>query len=372
MARWQDVALGDVASLQRGYDITKSAQRPGLVPVVSASGVQSYHDTAIATGPGVVLARKGSGIGTAHYIDRDYWPHDTTLWVTDFHGNDPRFVYFLFKSLARQLAALDVGSANPTLNRNHLHPLRVRVPHPSEQGRIATALAALDEKIDLNRRMAATLSAAARARFKRLAGRVAAFDRDWPRVPFAETVDVISGGTPSTSEPTYWNGSIPWFTVADAPSADDVWATMTEKRITPSGLKSIRGETLPVGATIVTARGTVGRLALVAEPMAMNQSCYGLVSRVGDRGYFTYFQALDLVAELRQFAHGSIFDTITRSTLASVQVARLRGDDVREFEQQVDPLMQRLRVTVQQRWTLADMRDALLPRLVSGTLEFQR
>ena len=162
---WIETTIGDQATLQRGIDITKVAQRDGKVPVISSGGISSYHDTAAAKGPGVVLGRKGV-VGSVYYIEQDYWPHDTSLWVKDFHGNHPRFVYYFFKSIARQIAGMDVGSANPTLNRNHVHPMPIIWPSHPEQKTIAHILGTLDDKIELNRRMNATLEAMARALFQ--------------------------------------------------------------------------------------------------------------------------------------------------------------------------------------------------------------
>jgi type I restriction enzyme S subunit len=162
---WQQTTIGQQITLQRGIDITKALQRPGRVPVVSSGGVSSYHDTWYAKGPGVVLGRKGT-IGTVFYVLENYWPHDTTLWVRDFHGNDPRFVYYFFRSISSELAALDVGTANPALNRNHVHPIKVRWPGVAEQKEIASILGTLDAKIELNRRMSHTLEATAAAIFK--------------------------------------------------------------------------------------------------------------------------------------------------------------------------------------------------------------
>ena len=162
---WIKTTIGDQATLQRGIDITKAEQREGKVPVISSGGTSSYHDTAAAKGPGVVLGRKGV-VGSVYYIEQDYWPHDTSLWVKDFHGNYPRFVYYFFKSIAPQIASMDVGSANPTLNRNHVHPIRITWPPLPEQKAIAHILGTLDDKIELNRRMNATLEAMARALFQ--------------------------------------------------------------------------------------------------------------------------------------------------------------------------------------------------------------
>jgi type I restriction enzyme S subunit len=101
----------------------------------------------MAKGPGVVLGRKGT-LGRTYYVDRDYWPHDTTLWVRDFKGNDPRFVYYFFSNL--DFRYLDVGSANPTLNRNHVHPLPTTWPPITEQRAISKVLGDLDDKIASN------------------------------------------------------------------------------------------------------------------------------------------------------------------------------------------------------------------------------
>jgi type I restriction enzyme S subunit len=122
--------VGDIITLQRGFDITKKDQGVGTVPVISSGGARSFHSVAVAKGPGVVVGRKGS-IGSVHYTDEDYWPHDTTLWVKDFKGNNQRLVFHLLRGL--KLQELDTGSANPSLNRNLVHPLEVYWPAQADQ-----------------------------------------------------------------------------------------------------------------------------------------------------------------------------------------------------------------------------------------------
>ena len=136
--------------LQRGFDITKKEQTDGIYPVVSSSGVTSYHNKFMAIGPGVVIGRKGT-LGSAFYIETDYWPHDTTLWVKDFKGSDPKFIYYFLKTL--RLERLDSGSSNPTLNRNFVHELDANMPEPNAQKKIAAVLSALDAKINCNNRI---------------------------------------------------------------------------------------------------------------------------------------------------------------------------------------------------------------------------
>ena len=90
--KWRQTNIGAEATLQRGFDITRKQHKPGKVPVISSSGISGYHNKAMVKGPGVIIGRKGS-LGTVFYVEENYWPHDTSLWVKDFHGNDPKFVY---------------------------------------------------------------------------------------------------------------------------------------------------------------------------------------------------------------------------------------------------------------------------------------
>lgn len=140
---WVDTTVGDQLTLQRGFDITKSQQNDGCVPVVSSGGIKSFHDTAMVQAPGVVIGRKGT-LGKVFYLETEYWPHDTTLWVKDFKGNSPRFVYYLFAGL--DVKALDSGAANPALNRNQVHPMPVTWPPISQQWELAETLDLLSEE----------------------------------------------------------------------------------------------------------------------------------------------------------------------------------------------------------------------------------
>ncbi|MFZ1264963.1 MAG: restriction endonuclease subunit S, partial [Anaerolineae bacterium] len=144
---WEVRQLGRFITLQRGFDITKERQTDGTVPVVSSGGISSYHNQSTSPGPGVVVGRKGSA-GTVHFIAGEFWAHDTTLWVRTFHGNHPRFVYYVLCHL--DLKRFDTGSANPTINRNIVHPEIVQFPPPDEQRMIASFL---DDVFDKTGRM---------------------------------------------------------------------------------------------------------------------------------------------------------------------------------------------------------------------------
>ena len=161
---WRDITLGDFVALQRGHDLTEPARRIGRVPVMGSAGQNGFHDTALSKGPGIVIGRSGASFGQVHFCKEDFRPHNTGLYVTDFKGNDPFFAFYFLKAL--DFDRFNSGSAQPSLNRNFIYPIPIRVPKPAEQKAIAAVLGALDDKIELNRRMNATLEAMARALFQ--------------------------------------------------------------------------------------------------------------------------------------------------------------------------------------------------------------
>ncbi|WP_175628173.1 restriction endonuclease subunit S [Thioalkalivibrio denitrificans] len=146
---WHTRSLGETLRLQRGFDITVASQTAGDYPVVSSSGITSYHNQYMVKGPGVVTGRKGK-LGLTHYIESNFWPHDTSLWVKDFHGNNKKFAVILLDSL--RLGRFDAATSVPTLNRNFVHPLLVSVPPVDEQNRIVEMKARLDARTAKERR----------------------------------------------------------------------------------------------------------------------------------------------------------------------------------------------------------------------------
>ena len=164
MSEWLRTTLGEFVSLQRGHDLTDPERKKGSIPVMGSAGQNGFHDTALAKGPGVVIGRSGASFGQVHYTVSDYWPHNTCLYVTDFHGNHERFAYYFLKNI--NFAGYNSGSAQPSLNRNFIYPIEITVPTPEEQRAIAHILGTLDDKIELNRRTNETLEAMAQAIFR--------------------------------------------------------------------------------------------------------------------------------------------------------------------------------------------------------------
>ena len=196
-ASWKELNLGDVIELKRGYDLPKGKRSVGVIPIVSSSGISDFHSEAMVKGPGVVTGRYGT-IGEVFYIDGDFWPLNTTLYVCDFKGSDPRFISYFLRTLDFQ-AYSDKGAV-PGVNRNHLHTAKVRIPALPVQKAIARILDALDSKIDLNHRINQTLEAMAQAIFKSwfidfdpVKARIAAIEQG--QDPLRAAMRAISGKT---------------------------------------------------------------------------------------------------------------------------------------------------------------------------------
>jgi len=157
---WDQKTFGEFISIKRGYDLTSQQRKTGNVPVFGAAGHNGYHNESKVKAPGIVIGRSGGSFGQVHFATKDFWPHNTAMYVTDFKGNDPYFAFYLLKLL--DFSALNSGSAQPSLNRNFLYPVKVRTPKPCVQAKIGKLLRNLDEKIELNNKINAELEAMAK------------------------------------------------------------------------------------------------------------------------------------------------------------------------------------------------------------------
>jgi type I restriction enzyme S subunit len=163
-SEWREVKLGDLLNFRRGHDLPKTKMLVGNIPVVGSNGVIGFHNEFTTKAPCLTIGRSGN-IGNPCYINKDSWAHNTSLYVDDFKGNDAKYLYYLLKTL--NLGYYGGGSAVPTLNRNHIHPIEVMATlNKNEQQKIAATLSCIDNKIELNNRMNKTLEEIAQTIFK--------------------------------------------------------------------------------------------------------------------------------------------------------------------------------------------------------------
>ena len=182
----------DFVTLQRGFDLPKTEIVQGDVPVVGSTSIIGYHNVAKVAAPGVCTGRSGS-LGTVQFIDKPFWPHNTSLWVKDYKGNDPRFVYYCLQSL--DFGRFNAGAGVPTLNRNHLDGLIVNVPDLPTQRKIAGILSAYDDLIENNLRRIKILEEMAQSLY-----------REWFvhfRFPGHESVNFVD--SPRDQIPEWWD-----------------------------------------------------------------------------------------------------------------------------------------------------------------------
>jgi len=304
------------------------------------------------------------------------------------------------REFTEHIHAITTGTAVPHISGKQITDFAFALPPLAEQKAVAAVLGALDDKIELNRRINATLEAMARALFQswfvdfdpvraKLDSRPpAGLDQataalfpdhleDSPLGPIPKgcevgpilrQADLLSGGTPKTDEPAYWIGDVPWASANDVSQCGEAFLISTKRTITKQGVEESSTKIIPELATVVVARGaTTGRLTLFGHAMAMNQTYYGLRSKVG-APFALYCHARHFIERLVQGGHGSIFDTITTSTFESTDVLLAPKEVLLAFDKQVTPLLHQVRANLDQSRTLATLRDTLLPKLLSGEL----
>ena len=356
---WNEGVLGDFITLQRGFDLPEYERYSGEIPVVTSSGISDFHNEAKVKAPGVVMGRYGT-LGKIYYITDDFWPHNTTLYVKDFKGNDPRFFSYFLKTLNYQ--AYNDKSSVPGLNRNHLHLIPVLIPPLPEQRAIASILGALDDKIELNRRMNATLEEMARAVFQEMVNVAGGEEK-----AVGDIVTVVGGSTPSTSNPAFWEGgNINWATPKDLASLQSPILLNTNSRITELGLSQISSGLLPAGTVLLSSRAPIGYMAITQIPVAINQGFIGIKCTKEVPNYFILNWLKENMEEIIGRANGTTFLEISKSNFRPMKIIIPPPEKMKVFVEHAEPLYQKIVSNLKESRTLASLRDTLLPKLMRG------
>lgn len=345
--------------------------------------------------------------------------------------DDEDFVYYLarlpdFRSYA--ISRMEGTSGRQRVSWQALAEFNLRLPEKGKRKKIGKILKSLDDKIHLNNQINQTLESIAQAIFKswfidfepvrakiaakqngedpeiaamcaisgkseaeleqmakedfaELQATAALFPEEfveselgevpkgWDKYSLSKMITLIGGGTPRRSEPNYWNGDISWFSVKDVPNEGEVFVITTQEKISELGLNKSSTKLLPVGTTIITARGTVGKIALVGHEMAMNQSCYGVQGKNGVKQFMTYYLIKNAVEVLKKNTHGAVFDTITQATFDTVTSIKPSIEMMDLFESKVEKIMGHIKNNLYENNSLIALRDTLLPKLLSGEID---
>ena len=372
---WETVQLAEFVTLKRGYDLPSSRRVGGSVPVVSSSGVTGRHNTAKVKGPGVVTGRYGT-LGEVFFISDDFWPLNTSLYVQDFKGNDPRFsAYFLKHVLAKTNSD---KAAVPGVNRNDLHALAVHVTQDiNEQKAIASVLSAYDNLIENNRRRIQLLERAARLLYRewfvhlRFPGHehitiIDGVPKGWDVKSIADVCQTVGGGTPSTSVSEYWNGDITWIVPSDVTKNDCLILLDSERKITDKGLRESSAKLLPAEAILMTSRASVGFFALMDTEVCTNQGFINIIPHEKEMRMYLLFNLMDRVAEIRSNAKGTTYPEINKGHFRQMPLVVPSGDLVIEFSRIGSETVRQVRILAALTTKLKQARDILLPQLMNG------
>jgi len=388
MNDWRDCLLGDVITLKRGYDLPERQRIPGVVPVVSSAGISGYHNVAKVKAPGVVTGRYGT-LGEVFYLSEDYWPHNTALYVQDFKDNNPRFISYFLASMG--LAFRNAAGAVPGVNRNHLHQIPVRVPSVKTQEKISSILAAYDDLIENNTRRIQILEQIAHDLYQewfvyfRFPGyedtefgdsELGSIPQGW-EVRLIDDLCTYSRGKSYSSSELVSEGGLPFLNLK---------CIERDGGFRYDGLKRFQGKYKESQAA------SAGDVIIAITDMTQERRIVARAARVPETGAELYVFSMDLVKinpkhkipndylyslfryssfadHVKQAANGANVLHLLPDHILAYKFVRPTNEVIQQFAERVKSLYQ-LRDSFQVRnENLRQVRDLLLPRLVSGELD---
>lgn len=349
--KWEKKPLTDFVWFQRGFDLPKDKFVNGEFPVVGSTSILGYHTEAKVKAPGIVTGRSGT-IGQFQYLKNDFWPHNTSLWVKDFYGNDERFAFYLLHTL--DFISLNGGGAVPSLNRNFLSSINVNVPPLPTQRKIASILSAYDDLIENNLKRIKLLEEKAQLHYKELIQDSA----KWDKVRLEEFVSVVKGRKPANilEHPeeesqlyllldTVERNKTLYTTDLSLPQSKntDVLMCMDGAR---SGL-SFRGMDGAIGSTMAIWRSNSERVS----------------------GEFLYQFMKQNESAITQGNTGAAIPHANRKFILDMKMAIPPKKEADNFDSLTLPMIKLINTLHNQNTKLREARDILLPKLMNGQIE---
>ena len=346
---WHTCRLGDVLTLKRGHDLPSHSRQDGDVPVVSSSGITGRHKEAKAKAPGVVTGRYGT-IGEVFYLEEDYWPLNTALYVIDFKGNDPRFSAYFLRNILKGYQS--EKAAVPGVDRNVLHEIKVLAPNYILQKRICKILSAYDDLIENNRRRMALLEDSARLLYNEWFVRL--------RFPGYEHTRIVDG------VPEGWESK----TLGECITLNYGKALKAEVRIDgdypvygSSGIVGSHEKPLVIGPAIILGRkGNVGSVFWSSKSFHPIDTVY-FVSPEGSNLYLYY-----ALKHMHFISTDVAVPGLNRNFAYSRPLLKPPATLLRTFLETVTPIRSQLDKFDEMNQKLRAARDLLLPRLMSGEI----
>lgn len=381
--------LGKILELQRGYDLPSSQMEKGDILVAGSNGVIGYHNEARSNHPCITVGRSGS-VGKVHYYEQATWAHNTALFVKDFKGNDPKYLYYFLKNLHLDKMFDKGSSVVPSLDRKVVHSLNVPCHKDIDcQKRIAAILSKIDRKIELNRAINQNLTAMAKQLYDywfvqfdfpneegkpyKSSGGEMVWNKKLKReIPKGWNISLIkdfattySGGTPKSTNIEYYNnGEIAWINSGELNSPI---ITKTTNYITKCGLENSSAKLYPSNSILVAMYGaTAGKVSLLTFEACSNQAVCGIIPTIENMLYYVYFHISSLYSHFITLSTGSARDNISQNTIKNILLPIPTRNILKLFDEKIGSIYQMIVNNYQQIDSLAMQRDELLPLLMNG------
>ncbi len=376
--KWHRVKLGDITRMKYGKMPPADIISEDGFPIFSGYRITGCCKEYLYDEPRVIVVARGvGGTGDVKISPEKCWITNLSIVLdNDEEKVDKQFLYYRLGQEPLK-EKLNTGAAQAQITIDSLSPYEITIPNISVQQRIASILSTYDDLIENNRRRMALLEDAARQVYQEWFVRlrfpgyehtriVDGVPEGWEKKTAFDAIHVLSGGTPKTTNPDYWDGDTPFYTPKDA--TDGIWVMDCERTVTELGLKNCNSKLYPKETVFISARGTVGKLNMAQRPMAMSQSCYALVGKENLQQTFVYAAMQVAVEALRQQAVGAVFDAIIVDTFKRISLLVPESRIVRIFDETVRPIFEQVENLTMQNQKLRTARDLLLPKLMSGEI----
>ena len=362
---WRETTLGEITDLKRGFDLPKSQRLQGDVPVYSSSGITGSNSTAAVEGPCVITGRYGT-IGEVFFSGGPCWPLNTALYSTEFNGNNPRFVYYLLQTIPWQ--GYTTASAVPGVNRNHVNLCPVKIPDRATQDAIVEVLDSIVDKIALNNRLNDYLEQCLLARYDHLFRGAGTYNGT-----ISDIGDVVGGATPSKKRPEYYcHEGIGWITPKDLSNTTNKFVAHGADDITRVGFDSCSIKKLPAGTVLFSSRAPIGYIAIASDEVTTNQGFKSIVPHKEIGTAFVYCFLVRNKDRIADAGSGTTFPEVSGKTMAGIELTLPNINLCAKFEEWASPLLEEQRHLEDENRQLEDLRDTLLPKLMSGEIDVSK
>jgi len=373
--KWEIKPLTDFIWFQRGFDLPKEKFINGEYPVVGSTSILGYHAEAKVKAPGIVTGRSGT-IGQFQFLKIDFWPHNTSLWVKEFYGNDEKFAFYLLHTL--DFISLNGGGAVPSLNRNFLSSISVKIPPLPTQRRIASILSAYDDLIENNLKRIKLLEEKAEIVFRtefdffKPSNEVNKLPEGWKVKRADEIYRINIGKTPPREQDEWFNdvdSGIKWVSIKDINNST-VYMLNTSETVTENAVNKFNMNVAKTDTVLLSFKLTVGKVAITTEEMVTNEAIahFNIDDETSMNTEFIFFY-------LKNYPYDSLGSTSSIGTAINSKIVKAMPvllppkSVIQEFGKKVKPSFQMIKTLLKQNIKLREARDILLPKLMSGQIE---